>query len=158
MAFRDALIRDVALYLLLLPALLVAIAVVRRRAWWLDLRAAALGGAFTIALVKLSGALYYHERPFVVYHIQPLIAHIPDNAFPSDHLAACGLAVTFLWSRDRRLAIVALLCAAAIGYARVAAALHWPVDVAVGFTLGIAGMLLATWVLRAITGSLGNPA
>ncbi len=136
-----SLVRDIALYLIALPALFVALAIVRRRAWRGDLLAAALGGAFSIALVKIAGALYFHERPFVVRHVAPLIAHAPDNAFPSDHLAACGLAVAFLFARDRRLAALASLCAIAIGYARVAAALHWPVDVLSGFALGAGAML-----------------
>ncbi len=143
-----SLVRDIALYLIAFPALLVAVAIVRRRAWWGDIRAAALGGAFTVALVKIAGALYFHERPFVVQHVAPLIAHAPDNAFPSDHLAACGLAVAFLIGRDRRLAALAALCAAAIGYARVAAALHWPIDIASGFALGAAAMFAADALLR----------
>ena len=143
-----ALVRVVALYLIAVPATLVAIAILYRRAWWQDLRAAALGGAFTIAFVEIAGALYFHERPFIVDHIAPLIAHVPDNAFPSDHLAACGLAVAFLIDRSRALAILAVLCAVAIGYARIAAALHWPIDIVGGFVLGAAAMLAADALLR----------
>lgn len=131
----------VAQYALLLPALLVVLVIVRRKRWREDVVEAALGGVATIALVKVATMLRFEKRPFVVEHVQPLIPHAADNAFPSDHLAAAGLAVAYLWPRSRPLAIAALVLAAAIGAARVLALVHWPLDIAAGFILGVAGLL-----------------
>ena len=161
MAFYYTLIRDIAAYLIVVPALLVVVAILGRRSLLSDAAAAAFGGACCVVLVKLAGALYTHPRPFVVEHSVPMLPHVADNAFPSDHLAACGLAVAFLWNRDRRLALLALGCAGLIGYARVAARLHWPIDVVVGFALGMAGMLLAAGLIgllhrRQRSGFLGS--
>lgn len=126
----------VAQWLLLLPAGLVLAVVLVRRRWRFDLIEGTLAGAATILLVKLAGALHGEARPFVVQGVRPLVAHAADNAFPSDHLAACGLAFVYLWPRSKPLALVTLIAAALIATARVLAHLHWPLDVAAGFALG----------------------
>jgi undecaprenyl-diphosphatase len=140
-----------AQWLIIVPALLVAAVILVRRSWKRDLVEAFLAGAGTIALVKIAGTLFVEPRPFVVEHLHPLVAHAPDNAFPSDHLAACGLACAYLFVRSRVLAAAALLTAGAIAYARVAAHLHWPPDVAVGFLLGTLAAAFARSATQKIT-------
>lgn len=108
-----------------------------RRNWKHDLFEAGFAGIATIALVKIAGSLFVEPRPFIVEHLQPLVAHSADNAFPSDHLAACGLAFAYLFPRSKIMAGIVLLSAGVIAYARVAAHLHWPLDVLVGFLLGM---------------------
>lgn len=149
----------VAAWFLLGPLLLVIYAVVRRRAWRVDGIEGAIGGVATIAIVKISGALYFHVRPFVALHMTPLVAHAPDNGFPSDHLAACGLAFGFLWTRSRTFAILVLVFAAALGAARVLARLHWPLDIAAGFAEGILGSIIGRFLIegRNIRPSAGIP-
>jgi undecaprenyl-diphosphatase len=139
-----------AQWLIVLPLALVLWVIVRRRRWRADFLEAAVGGLLTIGLVKLAGMAYFHARPFVVYHVRPIVPHAPDNAFPSDHLAACGLAFRYLWARQRTVAVVTLICAAAIGAARVLTLLHWPVDIAAGFLAGAIACTLAQAVLRTI--------
>lgn len=148
MPLPNAAISIVAQYLLAVPALLTCWAIVRRRLWAKDLAEAALAGVLTIALVKLGGAVYFHVRPFVAYGRAPLVPHAPDNAFPSDHLAACGLAFAYLWTRAKAFAYVTLLCASLIGAARVLALLHWPIDIAAGFAFGGFAATLAHAALR----------
>jgi undecaprenyl-diphosphatase len=132
----DGIIAFTAQWLLIVPALIVVATIVRRRQWMPDLIEAALSGALTILLVKLAGAAIHERRPFVAQGLRPLVMHAPDNAFPSDHLAACGLAVVYLAPRSKPLAVVVFCIAVLIAAARVAARLHWPVDVAAGFALG----------------------
>ncbi|MFN2448272.1 MAG: phosphatase PAP2 family protein [Candidatus Baltobacteraceae bacterium] len=139
----------VAQWFIVIPALLVVASVALRKRWKLDGLEAASAAALTVALVKLAAAVRAEPRPFIVEHAHPLVAHAPDNAFPSDHLAACGLAFVYLWTRDKRMAAVALLAAALIAAARVLAKLHWPVDVAVGFALGSLGATAARIVSKA---------
>ncbi len=144
----DLIIILVAKYAIVIPVLLVAAEIVRRRVFARDLSEAALGGTLTIGLVKLGGALYSHQRPFTLLHIRPLITHVADNAFPSDHLAACGLAAVFLWPRNRIWSAVAIAAAVVLGFARVLAKLHWPADIVGGFTFGAVGGLLAIAALN----------
>lgn len=141
-------IAAVAQWALLVPALLVAGTIVVRRRWRIDVTEAVVAGIATIAFVKLAGALRFEQRPFVLEHLHPLVPHAPDNAFPSDHLAAAGLAFAYLWPRSKPLAIVVLVFAAAIGAARVLAHLHWPVDIVAGFVIGAVATELARAVLR----------
>lgn len=128
------------------PALLVLYDIVCRREWRRDIIAGTVGGIATVALTKISGTLYFHARPFVTFHVAPLITHVADNAFLSDHLAACGLAVGFLWTRSRVLAIAALTFALALGAARVLARLHWPVDILGGFAEGLIGSAVGYFI------------
>lgn len=151
----DTAIRVLATWGLAIPVLLVAASVFLRRRWRKDALSAVAAGLTTIVLVKLA-ALHYGQRPFVVEHIRPLIAHIPDNSFPSDHLAAIGLAYAYLWPRSKVFAVITLLAAILVGGARVAAHIHWPVDVIFGFCLGIAGMLIAAGILSGIRSAVGS--
>lgn len=146
--FAASLVRATANYAIFIPVASVAVVVMLRRLWRLDLIEAAVSGALTIALVKLGAALYAHPRPFVVFHAVPLVAHAADNAFPSDHLAAIGLAAGYLWTRSRALAVLALAVALAVGWARVLALLHWPIDVACGFLFGLAAAAIGHWIVR----------
>ena len=143
----------VAMWGIVLPLLLVVIVTIRRGAWNIDIACGALGGLATIAFVKLSAARFYEQRPFLVEHVKPLVAHAADNAFPSDHLAACGLAFGYLWPRSKTLAVLALLAAVAIAAARVLAHLHYIQDVVFGFAFGLAGALVGAWAARLLTAS-----
>ncbi|HET9095727.1 MAG TPA: phosphatase PAP2 family protein [Candidatus Baltobacteraceae bacterium] len=141
-----------AQWLVVVPALLVVTAIVVRRNWKWDLIEAFVAGLAAVALVKIAGTFFVEPRPFVAEHVQPLVAHAADNAFPSDHLAACGLAFMYLLVRSRAMAAAVLLLAGAIAYARVAAHLHWPLDVAVGFVLGMLAALLARFSVQRLAG------
>ena len=143
-------------WLLAVPLLLTIWVIVARREWRPDLIEAILGGAFTIALVKIAGIAYFHARPFVVYGQLPLVQHVADNSFPSDHLAACGLAIGYLWTRNRMFAAIGALCAALIGTARVLADLHWPIDIFAGLALGIIAVAIARRVTASFSVSTGR--
>ncbi len=140
----------VAMWGIVLPLVLVVVATIRRGAWSIDVASGALGGLATIVFVKISAALIYERRPFLVEHVKPLVAHAADNAFPSDHLAACGLAFGYLWPRSKALALLALVAAGAIAVARVLAHLHYPQDVVFGFLFGLAGALVGAWAARTV--------
>ncbi|SRR5579872_208851 len=135
-------------YLALIPLAFVLVTLVLRKKWTYDIAESAAGGVVTIVLVKLAGLLYDENRPFVVLHRHPMIDHVSDNSFPSDHLAATGLAVAYLWPRSRPLAIGAAVIGVALGTARVVTLLHWPIDIVAGFALGICGMLLGHPIIR----------
>lgn len=97
--------------------------------------------ALTVALTGIFGFianhLYVHARPFVILGIQPLVAHAADNGFPSDHTLLTAALAAGLWFVSRRLSLVAWIVACAVGYARVAAYVHWPIDIygSMGFAI-----------------------
>src|SRR5947209_227825 len=78
---------------------------------------------------QIGGAIYNDPRPFAVGHFRPLIAHVADNGFPSDHslMAAALLAAVAL--AGVRWALALLPLAILVEWARVGAGLHHPIDV-----------------------------
>jgi undecaprenyl-diphosphatase len=107
--------------------------------WWFyklpkDKRGEALiFGILTLPLAfiitKIAGHFYFDPRPFVADHFTPLIAHDPDNGFPSDHtllVSAIAAVVTFL---DIRKSLWFWLVAIAVAVSRVAVGVHHPIDV-----------------------------
>lgn len=110
------------------------------------------GGILALALSVLASHLYYDTRPFVSHHLVPLIPHAADNGFPSDHaLLAAFLAFTmFLYSR--RVSFLLLIIAVLIGWARVAAHIHGPIDIVGSFV--IAGLaVIIVHLIATIWGS-----
>lgn len=110
------------------------------------------GGILALALSVLAAHLYYDTRPFVSHHLVPLIPHAADNGFPSDHaLLAAFLAFTmFLYSR--RASLLLFIIAVLIGWARVAAHIHNPIDIVGSFV--IAGLsVIVVYLIATIWGS-----
>lgn len=147
-SFLDQAIIQTAAWGIFIPVALVLVEIARSRDRRVAFIEAALSGVLTIAIVKIGALFFDHARPFVTLHIQPLIAHAADNSFPSDHAAAAGLAAAYLWPRSRALAIVAFVAACAIGAARVAAHLHWPIDIIGGIAFGVVGGIIGTTIVR----------
>lgn len=76
-------------------------------------------------------------RPFQLFSSVPLTLTVPgDPAFPSTHAAiAFGLASGLVIHR-RRLGIVFLALAVAVGVGRILSNVHFPIDIAGGAVLG----------------------
>lgn len=151
----------VAKYLVFLEALLAATILVPvllrrpRTEWvrWTVLAAIMLVLAYVFA--QIGGAIYNDPRPFVTEHIRPLIAHAPDNGFPSDHaLLAAALVAAVAFARPLLSLPVAVL-AILVDWARVGAGLHHVADV-VGSALFVAlgaaiALAIAPVIVRLIT-------
>ena len=96
--------------------------------------------AYLAALV--ASQLYFDPRPFVVGNFIPLIPHIADNGFPSDHaLLVCAIAsvATFL---NTRLAFVLWIIALLVMAGRVYVGLHTVLDVGASVCITFASTLL----------------
>jgi len=85
-------------------------------------------------------------RPFVELGFTPLIAHVADSSFPSDHtLTGVALIGPLLWTLPR-VGWPLLLWTLVVGAARVAAGLHHPSDILGSVALALALDALV-WVL-----------
>ena len=95
--------------------------------------------AWTIAEVLKH--IFNTPRPFDINHLQTLTLSVPtDPAFPSGHAATVfALAIT-IWLHDRKVGMIFIILAALVAYARVAANVHFPIDVICG---GIIGTVVA---------------
>jgi undecaprenyl-diphosphatase len=85
-------------------------------------------------------------RPFVALGIAPLVAHVADSSFPSDHTLTGVALVTPLALRMPRIGVWLLAWALLVGAARVASSLHYTSDILgsalLGIALGVVGMFI----------------
>ncbi|CAN5309426.1 hypothetical protein BH10PAT1_BH10PAT1_6260 [soil metagenome] len=92
--------------------------------------------AWTIA--EILKQVFHTQRPFELNHASTLVLALPnDPAFPSGHAAlAFALSVT-IWLHDRKVGILFVILAILVGWARVAANVHYPIDIIGGGLIGI---------------------
>lgn len=133
-------------------------------AWWRAPRgektSMVVAGVLTLGLTLLAIALAAHvwtdPRPFTVDGQTPLVAHLPDNGFPSDHMTiGTAVAATVLGWR-RQLGALLLGVAVVVGAARVAAHIHHIPDIVAGLLIGLACAAARVSVGRRAIAHLGE--
>lgn len=95
--------------------------------------------------------LVMRPRPFVTHpNLIALLDPGDQWSFPSGHTLSSFAAATALFLHHRKSGVIAYLVAAAIGFSRLYACVHYPTDVAAGLLLGILCGLLAGWITKRI--------
>jgi len=80
---------------------------------------------------------YTAPRPFeVLDNVKLLFAHGGGDSFPSGHATFFAALAASLFAYHKRLGIVYILGALAIGVARIASGVHFPIDIIAGYALG----------------------
>jgi membrane-associated phospholipid phosphatase len=104
-------------------------------------------GVTGVAVDKISGLFYYHARPFEVLHKQALALNPSNNAFPSDHALLVFTAAFVVWAATKnwKFGVSLLIGGVVVGWARVLALVHWPVDILGSFV--IAALVTALWFM-----------
>jgi undecaprenyl-diphosphatase len=100
-----------------------------------------LGLSYILGL--LARIFYFNPRPFVVGGYEPLIPHIVDNGFPSDHLLLLSALAASAGFVDRKLAALMWFIAFIVGMARVWAGVHHTLDIVGSILIA----LIAKWVV-----------
>ncbi len=98
-------------------------------------------------------ALYFDPRPFVAGHFTPLLYHIPDNGFPSDHLLLVSVIAMIGTYWNKKLGAVLWILAVIIAIARVYVGVHHVIDVVGSMVIAIA----VTMMVRRIIFILSEP-
>lgn len=80
-------------------------------------------------LAKIGGHFYSDPRPFVVGNFTPLIPHIADNGFPSDHVLFTSAIAAVVSFYNKKLGAILWFLAVLIGLARVYAGIHHITDI-----------------------------
>ena len=93
-------------------------------------------------LSRIASSLYYNPRPFVSEHITPLIHHIADNGFPSDHALLTGTLAAIVTVFDKRIGTLLWILAIMVGGARVLAGVHHTTDIIGSYIIAIAGLVI----------------
>jgi undecaprenyl-diphosphatase len=99
---------------------------------------------------RIAGLLYFDPRPFVVGHFIPLIAHAPDNGFPSDHVLLTGAIAMVIWFYNKKLSVVLLAIALLIGWARVYSGIHHVADIAGSVAIVLAAGAAYAFIIKAV--------
>lgn len=142
---HEIIIIFLAKYLVYL-ALLVAVGVIayflyKTRKFWFVSKVV-LAGILSLVLSRLVKLFYFDPRPFVVHHTTPLIPHVADNGFPSDHVLLLATLGFLLVGISRTWGVFVLLLAALVGAGRVLAGVHHSIDVIGSFIISLISVYL----------------
>lgn len=87
--------------------------------------------SFGLALVidKISNRIIDSPRPFVVEKVSPLVSHVADNGFPSEHTLLVFLIAGMAFLFNKKIGIALSVLASGVGVGSVLAKVHHPIDV-----------------------------
>jgi undecaprenyl-diphosphatase len=92
-------------------------------------------GAWVIS--KIIKFFYFSPRPFEVLDTaNVLFEYEPGDSFPSGHATFFSALATSFYFYHKYIAIIYIVGAFLIGASRIAAGIHWPLDILVGYALG----------------------
>ncbi len=97
--------------------------------------------SLSYVIAKISSFLFYNPRPFVVEKITPLVFHIADNGFPSDHTLLSSSVAFIIFSFNKKLGIILIVLTLLVGLSRVYVGIHHFIDI-IGSVI-IAGIVTA---------------
>lgn len=107
--------------------------------------AIALPLSYILGLVGRS--FWYNPRPFVVNNIQPLIEHIADNGFPSDHTLLLATLATITYFFDKRSSAALWAITLIVGLSRILAQVHHTADILGSIAIAILAGSIVHFVL-----------
>ena len=134
------------LYLLTILMFLVIVFVTTQRKKMIVLSLVAF--PLALAVAKVLNLFIKNPRPFVVEHMKPLIDHAADNGFPSDHTLLTMTIAAIVFVYHRKLGIALAFCALVVGWARVMAKVHHPIDIVGSIIIAIVAVFLAKGILQ----------
>ena len=139
-----------AKYLALLSPLIVLwLGVTKFRNEWqkfITILVANLGLSYLFGL--LARGVYYDPRPFVVESFTPLVAHLSDNGFLSDHTLLLASLATSVGFFDKKFAALLWLITILVGTARVLAGVHHTIDILGSIVIALIVKWLVYFVLE----------
>lgn len=96
-----------------------------------------IAGAFLVYML-LNLGLPMRARPETVTAIAPMIAHLPDNSFPSGHaiFASASVVALFAFLDKKCIGLSFAILGLIMCLARVVAGVHYPGDILAGFLVG----------------------
>ncbi len=142
-----AIIVFAAKYLIVLPIILAVgyALVTRRRREFLIFAALVFVTSYLLAFAASS--LYDNPRPFVVLGTQPLVAHTPDNGFPSNHTLLASALAASVTPFNPPLGAFMWLTALLTGAGRVLALVHHSIDILASLLIALVSIPIA-WRAR----------
>jgi len=117
-----------------------------------------LGAAFAAwILAKTIKYVYPLPRPFIeLDNVIKLVDHGGIDSFPSGHATFFSAIATALYFYHKKIAIFYAIGALLIGISRVAAGIHWPLDVLAGYIIGGVVATFTYYAYHSITQNTQN--
>ncbi len=138
----------------LVPLLLVALWVWGKPARRAGLAASSIAAALALGANQLVGLFWYEPRPFMIGLGRTLMAHVPENSFPSDHttfMLTIGIALVATRAAPMWGKVVSVL-GVLVAWARIYLGLHFPLDMLasalIACLFGVLAALLVSTVRR----------
>lgn len=98
-------------------------------------------------LGRLANLFISSPRPFVVENIQPLIAHIPNNGFPSEHTLLVATISALVYTESKVVGVILGVLAISVGIARVLANVHHSVDVVGSVGIAVFAVVISSYLV-----------
>lgn len=105
--------------------------------WW-SLGKDRLNKAQTVFFAFLSAAISWIIASLIKYNFASPRPIGGLDSFPSAHAAFFGALALAVYLRSKKFGTFLFVCALLIGWARVSAGFHWPIDILAGFLIGAA--------------------
>jgi undecaprenyl-diphosphatase len=95
-------------------------------------------GIFAYIIATIAKSFIVSPRPFLFFeNVKPLFLHGGMDSFPSGHATFFGALALSLFFIHKRIGILYIFVALIVCLARVAAGVHFPIDIFFGFIFGI---------------------
>lgn len=102
----------------------------------------------SVLLIKAIHIFFVEQRPFVQYHLSPIIAQKTDASFPSRHAtisAVIAFAYTYFKSKWAPLFLLLMLW---VGSSRIFVGVHFPIDIIGGFVVAAISLAIALFLIK----------
>ncbi|MGN6573526.1 MAG: undecaprenyl-diphosphatase [Pseudolabrys sp.] len=133
----------------LVPLLLVLLWIRGRPDRRAGLVATAIAAALALGANQIVGQFWYEPRPFMIGLGRTLMAHAPENSFPSDHttfMLTVGIALIATGAAPRWGRIVTL-AGVLVAWARIYLGLHFPLDMLASAIIAGIFATLSVWLV-----------
>ena len=136
----------------LVPLLLVALWVWGSPSRRTGLVASSIAAGLALGTNQLVGLFWFEPRPFMAGLGRTLMAHVPENSFPSDHttfILAVGFALVATRAAPTWGKVVSVL-GVLVAWARIYLGLHFPLDMVASALIACLFGVLAALLVSAV--------
>lgn len=99
-------------------------------------------------LAKIAGLIYFNPRPFVEGNFVPLVSHVADNGFPSDHTLISATIAAIIYPFNKKISALLWLLALVVGLSRVYVGVHRPIDILASLIIVITITVLIYQIIK----------
>lgn len=92
--------------------------------------------------IQIIHLIFLEPRPYITFNLVPLIKHIPDAAFPSQHTTLVAVVAFAYLVCKSKFAVLFVLAGLWVAFARIFVGVHYPLDILGGILTGALSVCL----------------